>query len=306
MRCPGWASGLVGFKVNGEPFKTDSNPGTYALLDRTWQNGDVLEVTLPMDLRVEPMPDNHNMIALFYGPILLAGALGREAMTPGMSTGWGPNGPPISVPALVTGSRPPNDWIKKVTDEPLRFMTTGVGRPKDVLLLPFYQVQHERQSVYWEVLSEEQWKDRSAAQAKKEADLAARTVDQVQPGDDLSERTHKLQACKDCSASDSGWRKCREPRDWFSYDMKVSPDQEMVLVCTYWGEYGGQRTHHIFVDGRKIATQVLNGGSYDLVSCEYPIPKDLTAGKTKVTVKFQAVKDHWPSPIYDCVMRKRG
>ena len=45
----------------------------------------------------------------------------------------------------------------------------------------------------------------------------------------------------------------------------------------------------ILVDGQKVGNQVLlrnePGKFFDV---EYPIPEDLTRGKTKVTVRFQA------------------
>ncbi|MCX7643628.1 MAG: glycoside hydrolase family 127 protein, partial [Armatimonadetes bacterium] len=84
------------------------------------------------------------------------------------------------------------------------------------------------------------------------------------------------------------WRHAVEG-GWFSYDLKVDPKHPMELVVTYWGDDGGIRFFDIVVDDKVIATQRLRrdkpGRFFDVV---YPIPPELTKGKTKVTVRFQA------------------
>jgi hypothetical protein len=63
----------------------------------------------------------------------------------------------------------------------------------------------------------------------------------------------------------------------------------MELVVTYWGSDAGARVFDIIVDGKVIATQRLQrnkpGQFFDVT---YPIPIELTKGKEKVTVRFQA------------------
>ena len=42
-----------------------------------------MEVELPMTLRIEPLPGTNDVVAFVYGPIVLAGRLGREGLAPG-------------------------------------------------------------------------------------------------------------------------------------------------------------------------------------------------------------------------------
>ena len=42
-------------KVNGTMAATSQNPGGYIALKRTWKAGDVIEVDMPMALRMEPL-----------------------------------------------------------------------------------------------------------------------------------------------------------------------------------------------------------------------------------------------------------
>ena len=66
------------------------------------------------------------------------------------------------------------------------------------------------------------------------------------------------------------------------------PDQPQELRVTYWGSDGG-RVFDILVDGEKLATQKLNDNQPDQFYDEvYPLPDELTQGKERVTVKFQA------------------
>ncbi len=63
----------------------------------------------------------------------------------------------------------------------------------------------------------------------------------------------------------------------------------MGLVVTYWGSNAGTRAFDILVDGKVIATQRLNRIKPErFVDVVYPIPPELTKGKTKITVRSQA------------------
>jgi len=74
LRIPGWSSGAT-LTVNGraEPAPT---PGTYARLDRTWAEGDVIVLTLPMPVRVlrghRLAEEITNQVAVQRGPVVYA------------------------------------------------------------------------------------------------------------------------------------------------------------------------------------------------------------------------------------------
>ena len=58
--------------------KNSGAPGAYVSLDREWQNGDRVEIQLPMKLHAEPLPGTTNIVAVLYGPIVLAGKSRHE------------------------------------------------------------------------------------------------------------------------------------------------------------------------------------------------------------------------------------
>ena len=281
LRRPAWATDGMTVKINGEPQQVDATPGSFATIDRTWKDGDTLEVTMPMSLRTEAMPDNPNRVAVFYGPILMAGLLGNEGELL------------QQIPVLVTGDKKLTDWIKPVDGQPLTFTTAGVGRPEDVKLVPFYRAYDQHYMVYWDKFTDQQWAQKQAeyrAEQDRQKALAARTIDQFQPGEMQAERDHGF-AGEKSRTGDLGGKKWRDAADggWFSFTMKVLPDAPNDLSLTYWGSDAGDRTFEIQVDGKSIATETLvNKKPGEFLDETYAIPEGLTKGKQQVTVKLQA------------------
>ncbi|HXC97992.1 MAG TPA: beta-L-arabinofuranosidase domain-containing protein [Verrucomicrobiae bacterium] len=157
FRYPGWALPGLEIKVNGEAVATPARPGIFVPVRREWHNGDKIEVKIPMGLRTEALPDDPNKIAIFYGPLVLGGELGTGGLPESLEArdqGKFRKVPDPEVPALATGRRPVELWLKPVAGQNLAFRTEGVGRPHDVTLVPFYREYHERYTVYWDVLNE--------------------------------------------------------------------------------------------------------------------------------------------------------
>ncbi|HXB32942.1 MAG TPA: glycoside hydrolase family 127 protein, partial [Puia sp.] len=83
VRRPYWAGKGVRVLVNGMLQKKMTVEGDgYLAIRRTWRSGDRVVVELPEDLHSEAMPDNPERVALFYGPVLLAGELGSREPDP--------------------------------------------------------------------------------------------------------------------------------------------------------------------------------------------------------------------------------
>lgn len=154
LRVPGWAAGPCAVKVNGKALDVTASPSSYLTIDRTWKNGDRVELALPMKLRLERLPDRPDIAAVLYGPIVLAGRLGGgEALTAEKISGkYGPEGEPVPVPRFdVKDTAPLEEWIKPIAGQPLTFRTEGAGKPDDVTLVPFYKLFGERYAIYWQL-----------------------------------------------------------------------------------------------------------------------------------------------------------
>jgi hypothetical protein len=282
LRYPGWAKG-VAVKVNDRSQSVATPAGSFIEIARTWKTGDRVELTIPMSLRLEAMPDNPNRVAVFYGPTLLAGELGAEEQSSSVSL----------IPALITSAAEPSRWLKPVAGRPVAFRTASVGRPEDVTLYPFYAMHHKRYAVYWDLLTAEQWVERET-NYRKELDrlnrLEALTIDFVQPGETEVERDHNMQGDRTETGEHSG-RKWRHASNggWLSFDLKVLPDRPVSLVTSYWGGETGPRNFDILVDGKKIGSQSLqNDKPGEFFDVTYAIPEELTRGKNKITIRFEA------------------
>jgi len=288
------------------------SPG-YLTFRRRWQDGEHVEVRLPMSLHLDRMPDDPTLATIMYGPLVLAGELGTEKLSREMFYAKGQrdydNGPSIEVPIFVTRDDDPEAWIEPVPDRPLAFRTVGVGRPEDVTLVPYHMLFGQRYSVYWRIVREgsPEHQEMVAEQEARRARLA-RTVDAVEIGVRASERAHALEGENTQAGFHQGhmWRHATDG-GWLSYTLAVLPDAPVSLSCTYWGSDTGPRTFDILVDGRKIATQTLNRDKpNEFFDVEYPIPPELTRGRKQVTVKFQAHPGNFVGGVFGCAIVKRG
>ena len=151
LRVPSWLQSAPAVKINGRALDASASPGSYLTLSRVWKAGDKIEMELPMLLHIEAMPDDPKVQAVMYGPVVLAGDLGAEGLTPEMIVG--PSAPqierrPIAAPGFKASGSDLSAWIKPA-DKPLTFRTTG--QQKDVALAPINSIFDKRYSVYWQV-----------------------------------------------------------------------------------------------------------------------------------------------------------
>jgi DUF1680 family protein len=161
FRYPSWAAPGMTIRVNQEAIKLDVQPGKFASAERQWRDGDRVEVRFPLNLRAESLPGEPAKKALFFGPLLLAGDLGATNLPPPVPYAGNDccqycDLPDPKPPVLVMDDRPLEDWIKPIAGGPLAFRTVGAGHDAEVFLRPFYQLQYQRYTVYWDVLSPRQ------------------------------------------------------------------------------------------------------------------------------------------------------
>jgi uncharacterized protein len=282
---PWWATRGAEVKVNGEPLKVEARPASYLTLDREWKDGDQVEVRLPMGLYACPMPDDAEVMALMYGPVVLAGLTPQNRY-------------------FVGDPKHLDAWIKPVEGKPLTFKT--VGQPTDISFIPLYQVMNEAYGVYWPVIREgspRHQKLLAAEEARRKRD--ARVIDRVLANDAASEAAHNLKGENHAAGPHmgKGWR--HAPDGWFSWDLKVLPDVPTILSCTYWGSDVPPRKFDVVVNGKVIVTQSLNRDKPgEFVDIEYKVPPELTQGKDKITVMFRAHKGNTAGGVFECATLK--
>jgi DUF1680 family protein len=160
IRVPYWATEGATVAINGQPFAVAATPSTYMEIVHPWKVGDVVTVDMPLSLHIDQTPDDKQVQAAMYGPLVLAVRLGTEDLSNSMIyAGSGPFGgddgdamPKVNLkrdePA-ATAPAPGTLWFEKVEGAPrypLQFRTLG-HHPRHTLV-PLNQIMDERYSVY--------------------------------------------------------------------------------------------------------------------------------------------------------------
>lgn len=294
IRKPFWCEGFRVF-LNDQPQTLQPDADGYVALSSTFRDGDTIRLELPMTLRLESMPDNPDRIAFFYGPILLAADLDGDQPLPVL----------IGRRQALLTSLKPSAKEPLVLEAPQAGHVLGGTQPQDLTFRPLYNIVDQKYTVYLDIFTTEQWNRRKAeyeAEQKRRQEMEARTVDVIDIGRMQPERDHNLVGDRTRTGEHAGrqWRDAYEG-GWFAFEMKVLPDAPVDLVVTYWGSETGPRQFDILIDDTKIAAETLGADKpnefYEKV---YPIPEELTRGKQKVTVRFQAHPGCLAGGIFGC------
>jgi len=121
-----------------------------------------------MHLHSQPMPDDPNLQAVMYGPIVLAGVMDKDTpIAEDVNTGY-----------LPVAHRDPSTWLKPVLGQALTFQTVGTAHP--VTFTPLYNIIDQRFGVYWDLVTPNSRRAQSLAAIEKSKQTRnRRVVDQV-------------------------------------------------------------------------------------------------------------------------------
>lgn len=152
FRIPDWAAGEMQIAVDGEEREYKVEKG-YARVEDDWCSGSVINITIPMGIKVFPLPDEPAAVAFKYGPVVLSADLGNEDMTEGIT------GVQVAVPAKKICKsekiRLPKgvgreDFIKNINafmheTGDMEFMIEN----NDQVFTPHYNKYNTRYGIYW-------------------------------------------------------------------------------------------------------------------------------------------------------------
>lgn len=301
IRSPYWSKQKIWVAVNGKvQTNVQADVNGYFTISRTWKTGDAVTFKPDLQLHTQAMPDNPNRLAVFYGPLVLAGVFGNKEPDP--VTG---------IPVLVSPETNPAQWLKADNSQPLVFHSVNTGQPQDVKLIPFNQVQKEFYSVYWDLFTPQGWAEQQKvyeAERKRKHEIEVKTVDLLRLGEMQPERDHEFAGDK-VNTGEEHTRKFRVayPGGYFSFNLKVDGEKANTLLCTYWGMDNRGRTFDILVNDVKIATEDLNKyKASKFYEITYAIPTDVTKGKDKVKVTFKPAVNNMVGPVYGEVRMMRS
>lgn len=157
IRYPQWATEGAMLLINGVKQRITVKPGNYIALNRKWKDGDIIEVAFDLPLKVTSTPDNPKVVAVTYGPIVLAAELGAADMiapapfsNPKLYNDYYTYD--YHVPASVSNkldysSKELQKSILKVKDDDLLFKIKDDNKT----LKPISSIHRQRYTIYWEL-----------------------------------------------------------------------------------------------------------------------------------------------------------
>ncbi|WP_277120302.1 beta-L-arabinofuranosidase domain-containing protein [Bacteroides ndongoniae] len=310
IRHPWWCeAGAMKVVCRGKDYAVDSKPSSYIEIDRKWKDGDVIEITTPMKVTVEELPNVSNYIAIMRGPILLGARMGTEHLDGLIADDdrWGhiAHGPLVSVfdTPFIIGDRKtvlsklenmqPVAGKKMCYTVPDLFTLKG-EKLSDLVLEPFFRIHDCRYMMYWLSMNDAEYAEFQKAEREAEQRkllLDQRTVDAVATAEQQPEVDHKMKYENSQTGHFQGepWRDARDG-GYFQYNLATDGKTDLSLMVRYWGNETSNRSFDILIDGELLVEENLVGkwNREELVNVEYPIPVNMLEGKSSITVTFRS------------------
>lgn len=309
IRQPEWVrEGGFRILVNGKYIKTVKAANGYVAINRKWNNGDRVLIQLPMQNKLEYLPDHSEWVSVVHGPIVLAAATDTTQLVGLMADGsrfghvaTGPLEPIDKAPLLVDNGKGITEELKPSEGKPLTFTFADmVYQPKfkQLKLVPFFAVHDTRYMLYWPIAKADSIEQRVQQLANDDIiiALAKKTVDQVSPGEQQPESDHFIES-NDSRTGIFRNRHWRDASGYFAYKMRTSAEVKSIAVTYYGGDVN--RVFDIYLEGQKLAHVVLDGSQGDtFFTKEYAMPA--WAPKAgNVMIKFVAEKGSIAGGVFD-------
>ena len=179
FRLPDWLAEPARVSLNGADATCRAENG-YLVISREWKNSDTVELSLPAKIVPYTLPDNPNVFAFKYGPVVLAAELGTEkkylyqigimcdvagnkyirgqemTLTGNYGSTSGLKTLPAETIRVKGGSvadfmRNINEHLRRVPGT-LRFVLhdTNLDDEKEpFVFVPYYQITEQRYGIYW-------------------------------------------------------------------------------------------------------------------------------------------------------------
>lgn len=316
LRVPDWAAAAPTVKVNGTAVNVTASNG-YLSINRTWKDGDTVDVTLPMEIKAYTLPDNAGKVYGFkYGPIVLAAELGRDdkmgtyqigvqcdvcktkivnGQERTATNGYGStsNQGTLSSETLnMTDDISVAEFLENIEnylvkdEKELKFTLTGTdwGGDEDLVFVPYYRINDQRYGIYWLFSGA----DPAEVQARiLEAKKAGRDANVYLEGVGVGYGTqtegnekyypHMKETGEGSVGDMSILTRYAKAGGSFSYLFKIDPDKTNYINCQYAKADNG-KTMVIKVGDTVVAKDTLDySGDDKIYTVQYEIPKEAIA-----------------------------
>lgn len=297
FRLPDWLAGeatvLVGTAYSSSAAKVEMTE-EYAIVSGL-KNGDIIDITLPMNITVHGLPDNDAVFAFKYGPIVLSAKLGTTNMTTTYT------GVSVLIPAAKLIEEEyisdGNDTISVINGSVADFMAnindnlvktegqlewTLENTDANLTFVPHYSQHTERYGIYFNYESNSGAFNVSRYLRELEDNrFAAALLDTVQPGYGQYENDslHNMTELGNGStgATGNGTSRLANAGGGFVYTMYVDPEVDNALELTLKKEDNG-KSLQILVGEEIVYNEILAyKGTEEEYTIRIPITKEVVA-----------------------------
>lgn len=296
IRIPYWLNNnIIKVKLNDNPIEFKKDKG-YISIVKLWEKGDALDISLNMNLHTYISRENKNNICFMYGPLVLAGALGRENFpeTDILEDHLKLNHyKGIDVPILISEDNNLLSNIKKKENRILEFeLDFNNQDTKDkVKLIPFYNLHHERYIIYFTKMTKEKYESKDYLSCDEL--LENITIDKINFNEQQMEIEHKLNSYNSVSEYSLRYgRGYREAIDngYFSFILDRGKEENVYLYLSNLEGKDG-RAFTIYVEDKILIKEDLKNGAQCILSNSfYSIPEEIIKGKEKIEIKIKSDK----------------
>ncbi len=327
VRHPAWTTADYKVTVSGEDVTGDVVTGaaSYVYINKVWSEGDVIEVSFPMELTLDACPNYSQYVALRYGPTVLAA---RTPTDEGLDAQYAGTGrmdhAPGSMETVMNLATAPmligeRETIieKRITPNEGEALSYTVDASHEgsswttMTLEPFFSLQNERYIVYWNQQTEEEYANSDMAkEEEEEMKLEERTLDKVATGEQQSEAGHN---CMTGGTSSTGVYNGEYYRDasangYFEYDLSLegATEDDVISVMFRYAVADAGRVGYIYIDGELLQTVTVSssaGNGASFYNAEYLVPESMLRDadgklKEKITVRMAAGSSGYAPGVY--------
>ncbi len=249
LRLPDWLASDAVITIDGTAYAYGTNAG-YAVIpaDRI-KNGTVITVKLPMTVVAYNLPDNENVYAFKYGPVVMSAKLGTAKQ------GTTSHGVSLSVPSVkaissdnigISVTETVAEYMEQIADyaviakDAAGELTMKLsGTNVDYTFIPHNKLFGDSYGIYFTFSVDTEGRDSDKVLADKEAQRADdATSDRIQAG--YGQYEPGLEEKDSVSVTNDNVYRYAKAGGYFQYDVRITEGAENYLLVTFNKEDDGK------------------------------------------------------------------
>lgn len=289
IRIPYWLNNDIKVMLNNNKINFKKEQG-YISIFNLWKKGDTLDISLDMNLHIYTSREDKNKICFMYGPLVLAGAFGREnfpesdILEDHLKLNHYKS---IDIPVIISKNDNLLNNVKRIKGKDLEFELNfnNYVIKESVILKPFYDVHHERYNIYFTKMTSEEDLDKDFLSYDEL--LESITIDKINFNEQQMEIEHKLSSTNSISDYSleygMGYREAFE-NGYFSFLLDTNLEDEIYL-CLNKSE-DSESSFTIYVGDKKLDKEnLMNDKKKFVCNYYYNIPKEVLKEKIEIKIK---------------------